>query len=93
MGSEYPLKEKNLTLPNQLNKEIQNPTARWIFQIFFAIRMVYISGVLHSVTGVNSLHFKILDLLGDRYRKFYKMNVSSEYEKILAEVVHNDGNI
>ena len=87
------LKEKNLTLPNQLNKEIQNPTARWIFQIFFAIRMVYISGVLHSITGVNSLHFKILDLLGDRYKKFYKMDVGSEYEKILAKVVHNDKNV
>jgi len=73
------LKEKNLTLPNQLNKEIQNPTTRWIFQIFFAIHMVYISGVLHSVTGVNSLHFKILDLLGNRYKRFYRMDVGSEY--------------
>ena len=72
------LKEKNETIPNQLNKEVQNPTARWIYQIFFAIHMVYIDGVLQSITGVNSLHFKILDLLGSRYRHFYEINDSFE---------------
>ncbi len=27
------LKNQNETLPNQLNKPVQNPTMRWIFQI------------------------------------------------------------
>jgi len=26
------LKEKNETLPNQINKPVQNPTMRWIFK-------------------------------------------------------------
>ena len=34
------LKEKNETLPNQLNKQIQNPTVRWIFQIMEGIGIV-----------------------------------------------------
>ncbi len=32
--------EKNETLPNQLNKQIKNPTMRWIFQLTERISVV-----------------------------------------------------
>ena len=34
------LKKQNETLPNQLNKEVQNPTIRWIFQIMEGINII-----------------------------------------------------
>jgi transposase len=38
------LKEKNETFPNQLGKPVQNPTARWIFENFFAIHILLLDG-------------------------------------------------
>jgi len=75
------LKQKDLTLPNQLNKEVQNPTTRWIFQIFFAIHMVTVAKTFQQVVGVNDLHLKILNLLGDRYKRFYRIDSGSKSEK------------
>jgi hypothetical protein len=34
------LKVQNETLPNQINKPIQNPTMRWIFQIMEGIAVI-----------------------------------------------------
>ena len=35
------LKKQNKTFPNQLGKPVQNPTARWVFECFFAIHELY----------------------------------------------------
>ena len=75
------LKQRNLTIPNQLNKEVQNPTTRWIFQIFFAIHIVTVAKTFQQVVGINELHLKILNLLGDRYKRFYGIDGGARSEK------------
>jgi transposase len=75
------LKQRNLTIPNQLNKEVQNPTTRWIFQIFFAIHIVTVAKTFQQVVGINELHLKILNLLGDRYKRFYGIDGGGRSEK------------
>ena len=46
------------TFPNQINKPIQNPTMRWIFQLFEGINYVTltINGVTTKIIeGVNAI--------------------------------------
>jgi transposase len=53
------LKDTNSTIPNQLNKPVQNPTLRWIFQVMEGISKVtlYLSGILlkESVTNLTDV--------------------------------------
>ena len=72
------LKLKNETIPNQLDKQIQNPTPRWIFQIMEGITVVKIydriSGIVDVViTNLDSLRCKIIQLLGPTTCKIYKI--------------------
>jgi transposase len=39
------LSEQGETIPNQLGKQIVNPTLRWVFQCFMAVHLVTIEGV------------------------------------------------
>ena len=64
------LKEENQTLPNQLGKEVKNPTARWIFACFSGIHGLYTTEK-KLMLNVKPLHLKVLDLLGEKYRKYY----------------------
>ena len=34
------MKKQEATIPNQINKEISNPTMRWVFQCFEEINLV-----------------------------------------------------
>ncbi len=64
------LKEQDMTLPNQLGKEIQNPTLKWIFQMMEGISVVYFynDSVSHTIreviANVNKLRKKIILLFG-----------------------------
>lgn len=64
------LKAHQTTLPNQLGKEISNPTLKWIFQIMEGIDMVYFynealtSTIREVVTNLNKLRKKIIVLFG-----------------------------
>jgi hypothetical protein len=57
-------------LPNQINKPIQNPTMRWIFQIMEGIGTIrFYEGNLYKpikemVTNLNELRRKIIRLFG-----------------------------
>lgn len=65
------LKEKNETLPNQINKEVQNPTMRWIFQIMEGVGVIrYFENniqkpIKNLITNMNDLRKKIIYLFGD----------------------------
>jgi len=64
------LKEENQTINNQIGKPKQNPTSRWIFQIFSGIHILY--GLEKEIVlNVKDVHLKILDLLGENYKKYY----------------------
>ena len=71
------LKEKNETLPNQINKQIQNPTLRWIFQIMEGISVVnffekHISKPVKTfVANSNDWRIKIIKLFGNSAKKIY----------------------
>ena len=71
------LKEKNETLPNQINKPIQNVTLRWIFQIMEGIGVVrfYEKDLKRLsrelITNLTELRVKIIRLFGGSARQIY----------------------
>jgi len=68
------LKDKNETIPNQLGKQIQNPTLKWIFQIFHCIHIAYqdVGGQIKKVvSNLDDLRMQILRLLGPPYQRRY----------------------
>jgi transposase len=77
------LKEEKETLPNQLDKEVQNPTLRWIFQIMEGIGIVrfYEEGVSapirELVTNLTNLRKKIIQLFGETACQMYGLNPKS----------------
>lgn len=73
------LKTKNETLPNQLNKPIQNPTLKWIFQIMEGVGVLKLFdpvGVLlrEMVTQMDALRTKIVTLFGMTAQKIYEFS-------------------
>lgn len=64
------LKAQNDTLPNQVGKEVSNPTLKWIFQIMEGIGVVYFYNEALSwttrevITNLNKLRKKIICLFG-----------------------------
>lgn len=71
------LKREKKTLPNQLGKQIQNPTLRWIFQIMEGISIVRfydktLSQVIQElIANLNELRKKIINLFGRTAEKLY----------------------
>ncbi|MBF0364911.1 MAG: IS1634 family transposase [Oligoflexia bacterium] len=68
------LRESNATVPNQIGKQISNPTLKWIFQMMRNICYVQLSinGVFQKViTNFNDTHRKILELFGGEILKIY----------------------
>lgn len=73
------LKTRDLTLPNQLNKKIQNPTLRWIFLMMDGITIVYMkekSCVQAIILNIDALKEKIIRLFGEFTQQIY--NITSE---------------
>jgi len=69
------LKIQNKTFPNQLGKPVQNPTTRWIFENFHEIQIVVIEELNKKViANLLERNVFILDLLGDSYWKYYKID-------------------
>jgi len=64
------LKAHQITLPNQLGKEVSNPTLKWVFQIMEGVDMVYFynESITHTirevVTNLNRIRRKIIALFG-----------------------------
>jgi transposase len=68
------LVQTKATLPNQIKKQIQTPTMKWIFQIFEGIEVLYEklnNQVRIIVLNLDDLQQKILALLGFPYQKMY----------------------
>lgn len=66
--------EQEETLPNQLGKPVKNPSMRWIFQQFQGIHLLYVhikGQVQMTIVGLDALHRKILELLGNSMLKYY----------------------
>lgn len=71
------LKENNETLPNQLKKQIQNPTTRWIYQMMMlaaisVVRFQNPSGSYEEVvTNIKPVHKKIISIFGNEALNIY----------------------
>jgi transposase len=71
------LKTEETTLPDQLGKQVQNPTLRWIFQIMEGIGLVYFYNeslthiVREVITNINAVRKKIIYLFGATAAKIY----------------------
>ena len=59
------------SFPNQKGQEIDNPTARWIFQFFSGIHVLVIQQIQEIVLNLNYYHIFLLELLGEEYKKLY----------------------
>lgn len=57
------------TFPNQKNKEIANPTARWVFHYFVGIHVLQVPGEREITLNVTERHRQIIYLLG--YQSYY----------------------
>lgn len=73
------LKKEETTLPNQLGKEVQNPTLRWVFQIMEGVGVVQfydetLSRVMQEIiTNLNALRRKIINLFGEAAMRLYQL--------------------
>lgn len=70
------LKKQDKTFPNQLGKPVQNPTARWVFECFFAIHELYMPQTPKMTIGVNHNHRIILEILGCNYLRRYGIEIN-----------------
>ena len=70
------LKEKKETVPNQIKKEIQNPTAKWIFYLFRNIQILQINGgnndIKEEVINLNPLLERIITYFGNETMAIYR---------------------
>jgi transposase len=71
------IKAQHSTLPNQLSKEVSNPTLRWIFQIMEGIGVVYFYNeslsytIREVITNLNDIRKKIILLFGKTAARIY----------------------
>jgi transposase len=68
------LMRRGESLPNQLGQPTQQPTLRWIFQLFEGIDVLslpQLSGVQRLVLNLKPIHRQILNLLGLEVQKCY----------------------
>jgi len=65
------LQQTNQTIPNQLKKPIQNPTMRWVFQLFSGIHVMYIKGKRRYILNLDAIQIQILNLLGKTTQSYY----------------------
>jgi transposase len=68
------LADQNQTLANQLNKQVQNPTIRWVFQVMRGIQLasIEIDGNVHqTILNLKDEQKKILNLFGGDIAAFY----------------------
>ena len=64
------LKENDTTIPNQIGKQVKNPSARWVFQSFNGIHVLY-GKDKPVILNLKNTNAKIIELLGENYRKYY----------------------
>lgn len=59
------------TFPDQKDRPIQKPTARWVFHYFVGIHVLLGVGEQPFVLNLNAQHHRLLKLLGAAYERLY----------------------
>ena len=65
------LKEHDAYFPDMKNKDSQQPTARWVFQCFTGISLLYIDRRRTIMMNLKEKHQVIISVLGPLYREIY----------------------
>lgn len=66
------LEQNDVTFPNQLGKQVKNPTARWIFQCFSNITLLFNdTSEMPVILNLKPNNLFIIKLLGENYLKYY----------------------
>jgi transposase len=65
------LKVNDKTFPNQLKKEVKNPTARWVFACFGGIDVLKKGLETPIILNLKTMQLDLLNLLGESFRKYY----------------------
>jgi transposase len=65
------LKDKACYFPDQKKKPSQTPTARWVFQCFENITVLYQAEHIPLVMNLKERQHIIINCLGDVYRRIY----------------------
>jgi len=68
------LQQAEESFPNQKGHKINNPTARWVFQFFNGIHVLFMPDSQAIVLNMNPYHLLLLKLLGKKYEKLYSAN-------------------
>ena len=63
------LKKADRSVPDQKGKPTQNPTARWVFQLFVGVHVLTLPDTKKIILNLQEEHRNILDLLS--YWNFY----------------------
>ena len=64
------LAQQKKYVKNQLGKDIQNPTARWIFATFSGIHLLEVNGE-NIILNLSPFNEEVINLMGQNYRKYY----------------------
>lgn len=74
-GIEYQIRQELIkqqeTLPNQLKKQVQNPTTRWVFAMMAGIHVLYTNDNQSIILNLTETKNKIINLLGPFAKKYY----------------------
>lgn len=68
------LREEKKTVRNQVKKQVQNPTMKWVFYMFLSIAVIQLmaGGKTHTaITNMTEELEQIVRLLGPEYEKYY----------------------
>ena len=64
------LQAQGLTFPDQKGNPTQRPTARWVFESFLGIPVLF-EGQRRLVLNMKERHTPLLTVLGQRYERLY----------------------
>ena len=68
------LKKSQETLPNQVKKEVQNPTMKWIFALLVGIHCLYVENQKQPILlNIKDIQQKIIKYLSPNIRKYYNL--------------------
>ena len=66
------LQAKEVFVPNQVKKDTQKPTMKWIFELFKGIHCLFIDQQQPMIIlNLKEVHIKVIDLLGQEIKKYY----------------------
>ena len=65
------LQQHQQTFPTQLGTTTAKLTARWVFQFFAGIHVLFIDSCREVILNCNEYHNQLLKLLGERYVRLY----------------------